>query len=526
MVNFTYSLREGYWEDFQLEDNDVEFLYNLLLERETPLTSGELVLALVNERLRLEKIALEHRRTSLGDIYQPKSVYQSSQTLVFPAFGWQPGKVISTRPGKNPDLGDFQVIQVAFEHGEQREFAANLSDHVLNEPPKISSDDKSLNEELILNEYGDSLVEYLEEELQTRSDFVRIAGKWFPRALLVDVNVGHLNLVEAVLDMAGGGPLPTSALIEQIGLASDVSAQLLEFSLDWALQKDQRFDEVGPAGKVLWFLHRLEPAEVLEPPIYLRYPGSDYDRSLLTKEMLDLERDLDDELSPIHSRQQQSDEVELRLIYPHWRSGTLPLASKVKHLFPTAYEAPRIRFTIVDGDTGESFPSWIVREKRYIFGLKNWYETRGLIPGSVIRVRRGKKPGEVILKTEHRRSSREWMRTILVGSDGGVVFAMLKQYVTSPFDDRMAIAIPDIDAVDQVWLRASRDHVPVERVVLNMIRELSKLNPQGHVHASELYAAINVVRRLPPGPILAILASQPNLTHLGDLHFRLTDQSL
>jgi hypothetical protein len=344
--------------------------------------------------------------------------------------------------------------------------------------------------------------------------------------LLVDVNVGHLNLVEAVLDMAGGGPLPTSALIEQICLASDVSAQLLEFSLDWALQKDQRFDEVGPAGKVLWFLHRLEPAEVLEPPIYLRYPGSDYDRSLLTKEMLDLERDLDDELSPIHSRQQQSDEVELRLIYPHWRSGTLPLASKVKHLFPTAYEAPRIRFTIVDGDTGESFPSWIVREKRYIFGLKNWYETRGLIPGSVIRVRRGKKPGEVILKTEHRRSSREWMRTILVGSDGGVVFAMLKQYVTSPFDDRMAIAIPDIDAVDQVWLRASRDHVPVERVVLNMIRELSKLNPQGHVHASELYAAINVVRRLPPGPILAILASQPNLTHLGDLHFRLTDQSL
>jgi hypothetical protein len=217
------------------------------------------------------------------------------------------------------------------------------------------------------------------------------------------------------------------------------------------------------------------------------------------------------------------DEAEIRLIYPHWRSGTLPLSTQVKHLFPTAYEAPRIRFMLVDGDTGESFPSWVVREKRYVYGLRNWYETRGLIPGSLIRVRRGKKPGEVILKTEHRRSNREWMRTVLVGSDGGIVFAMLKQYVASSFDDRMAIAIPDIEALDQVWARGSRDHQSLERVLMSMVRELSKLNPQGHVHASELYAAINIVRRVPPGPILVQLACQQGLVHLGDLHFRLAD---
>jgi hypothetical protein len=525
MVNLNYSLREGYWEDFQLEDEDVEFLYNLLLEKETPLNSQELVLALVDERLQREKAALDQRRTSLGDIYQPKGVYQPEQTLVFPALGWQPGEVIGARPGKNPDVGEFQVIQVRFEHGILREFASNLAEHVLNAPPQISTDDASLNKELILKEYGESLVEYLEEDIQTRSDFVRIAGKWFPRALLVDVNVGHLNLVEAVLDMAGGGPLPTAALIEQIGLTSDVPAQLLEFSLDWALQNDARFDEVGPSGKILWFLHRLEPAGVLEPPIYLRYPGAEYDRALLTKEMLDLERELDDELSPVQVRPQQLDEIEIRLIFPHWRAGTLPLASRVRHLVPTAYEAPRIQFTLVDGDTGESFPSWVVREKRYIYGLKSWYETRGLIPGSLIRVRRGKKPGEVILKTEHRRSNREWIRTVLVGSDGGVVFAMLKQYVTSPIDDRMAIAIPDIEALDQIWVRSSRD-TSVERIVLNMVRELSKLNPQGHVHASELYAAVNIIRRMPPGPILAALASQPSLVHLGDLHFRSTEQNI
>ena len=523
MVNLNYKLREDYWEDFRLENNDVEFLYNLLLEKETPLTTQELAKALAGERVRLEMQALDERRASAGDIYQPKGTYTVDQSLIFPAMNWRPGKVTAVRPGLNPDLGVFDVIQVAFEPGDHHEFAARLPTHVLNEATKSDILDPSLDAAVVFVDFGDMLVEYLEEELQTHPDFVRIAGNWFPRALLVDINLGHLNLVEAVLDMASGGPLPTSALIEQIGLSSDVNSQLLEFSLDWALQADPRFDEVGPAGKVLWFLHRLEPSEVLEPPVFLRYPGIEYDRAVLTKQMLELERELDDELSPLQTRAVQQDEVEVRLIYPHWRSGTLPLGSQVKHLFPTAYEAPRIRFMLVDGDTGESFPGWVVREKRYVFGLKAWYDSRGLIPGSLVRVRRGKKPGEVLLKTEHRRANREWMRTVLVGSDGGIVFAMLKQIALSSFDDRMVIAVPDVEALDQIWGRPPRDHQTLEQVLLNMIRELSKLNPQGHVHASELYAALNVVRRVPPAPILALLASLPGLVHLGDLHFRLAE---
>jgi hypothetical protein len=523
MVNFSFSLREGYWEDFQLNEDDVEFLYSFLLDKEIPLPTLELAKALVGERIRREKIVLAERQASLGDIYQPKGNFQVDQNLVFPVFNWQAGKVIGARPGNNPDLGKFDVIQVAFETGGQREFAANLPNHILNDSPTTISEDVSLDPQAVLQDHSESLVEYLDDELNQHQDFVRIAGNWFPRALLVDVNVGHMNLVEAVLEMAEGGPLPTEQLIEQIGLSSNVNSKLLEFSMDWALQSDARFDEVGPAGEVLWFLNRLEPPEVLEPPAFLRYPGIEYDRSLLTKPMLELERDLDDELSPVQVRTPQTEEAEIRIIYPHLRSGTLPLASRARHLFPTAYEAPRIRFTMVDGDSGETFPCWVVREKRYIYGLKHWYQTRGIIPGSLVRVRRGKKPGEVIIKTENRRSSREWMRTVLVGSDGGVVFAMLKQFVTSPFDDRMAIAIPDQEALDQVWQRSGREHQTLERSVNNMVRELSKLNPQGHVHASELYAALNIIRRVPPGPVLALLASQPGMVHLGDLHFRIAE---
>ncbi len=523
MVMVNYTVGEEYWENFELQDEDIEFLYNYLLELETPLTPRELVAALVRERIRQEKLAIEQQRSSGGDLYQPKGTYSADQNLVFPALNWQRGKVLAVRPGKNPDVGEFQVIQVALESGDQREFAAQLDNHLLNEPVRVAENNVYLDADYVLDEYADILVDYLEGELGSKADFVRIAGRWFPRALLIDVNAGHLNLAEAVLDMAGGGPLPTTALIEQIELSRDVNPNLVEFSLDLALQEDPRFDEVGPAGDVLWFLHRLEPPEVREPPIYLRYSGIDYDRSTLSTEMLALERALDDELSPLQSPLENPESVEVPLIFPHWRSGTLPLSARVRHLFPTAYEAPRIRFMLVDGETGDKFPGWVVREKRYVFGLKEWYAEHSLMPGSIIHVQRGQKPGEVIIRTDNRRSSREWIRTVLVGSDGGIVFAMLKQIVTAAFDERMAVAIPDADAVDQVWTQMQKDRPPFERVVVNMVRELAKLNPQSHVHASELYAAINVVRRCPPGPLLALLASRPWFVHVGDLHFRFND---
>jgi hypothetical protein len=523
MSNIIFSLPESYWEEFKLQEKDIEFLYNLLLERETPLPTRTLVQELVNERITREKEAIQHNRAALGEIYQPKGTYQVDQSLVFPAFNWQPARVLANRPGQNPEIGEFQVIQVAFENGDKREFASSLADHALNQPPKIDDGDVSLDKNIVIEDFGELLVDILDEELEQIEDFVRIAGNWYPRALLVDVGLGHLNLAEAVLDMSGGGPLSTAQLLEQIELTSDVNPSLLEFSLDHALEMDGRFDEVGPAGKILWYLNRLEPAEVLEPPIYLRYPGIEYDRHVLTKAMQDMERTLDDELSPVQVKVPPGDEADVCLIYPHWRAGTLPLSSRLRHLFPTAYEAPRIRFLLVDGDTGESFPGWVVREKRYVYGLKKWYETRGIMPGSLVHVQRSKKAGEVILKIAHRRANREWMRTVLVGSDGGIVFAMLKQYVTAPFDDRMAIAIPHVEAIDPIWVHPNRDNHPLDRLVAQMVRDLAKLSPQGHVHISELYAAINVMRRCPPGPILAVLASNPTFTHVGDLHFRMAD---
>jgi hypothetical protein len=520
MVMVSLSLREDYWETFELQEEDVEFLYNHLLEHETPLTSQELVEALVRERIRREIEAIEKQRSAAGEIYLPRATYSLGQRLVFPAFGWKQGEVVGLRPGNNPDYPGLQVIKVRFEDNEEREFASGVEDHPLNNPLPVTQDEEMFDYRAVVQAYGEQLAERVEDGLRAHKDFVRIAGRWFPRALLVEINQGHLNLAEAVLDMAGGGPLATSALLEQIELSTIANPKLVEFSLDLALEEDPRFDEVGPAGQVLWYLRRLEPEEVRETPLHLRYQEIEFDRALLNDDMLALERELDDELSLLESRGRQEDEVIVRLIYPHWRVGSLPLSSRLQHLFPTAYEAPRIRFILVDRGSGDQFPGWVVREKKYVVGLREWYQQHGLMPGSLVRVQRGKKPGEVLISVDKRRANREWIRTVLVGSDGGIVYAMLKQIVTAAYDERMAIVVPDVEALDQVWQRIQKERPPFERLVVNTVRELTKLNPQGHVHASELYSAINIVRRCPPAPLFALLASRPGFVHVGDLHFR------
>ena len=109
-----------------------------------------------------------------------------------------------------------------------------------------------------------------------------------------------------------------------------------------------------------------------------------------------------------------------------------------------------------------------------------------------------------------------------MGADGGVVFALLKQTVTAEINDRMAFALPALEAADQLWEPGAQKKRSFDKLVVNVMRELTKLNPQGHVHAQELYAAVNIMRRVPFAPLIALLESRPDdFLHVGDLHYRL-----
>jgi hypothetical protein len=515
------------WTKFEVSDSDLEFIYNLLMDREIPLTTQEMALALVEQRLRRLEWEASQVEKPERLMYVPSGEYVSGQELVFPALGRIIGKVVGVRPGENPELGPFGVIQVDFGQGGQtRLFAACLAKHGLNEQAQAPIETGVVDTpEDILAKHGRHIESRLEAQLAQKEDIVRIAGRWFPRALLAEINAGHLNLAEAVLDVAGGGPLPTTALLEHVELPPTVDPLLGAFSLDYALQEDERFDEVGPAGKVLWFLRRLEPPEVLYTPPRLVYTEVAHKRATMSVDLLRLERELDDEFSPLESSSLSEDEVVLSLLFPHWRVGSLPLTSRLRPLFPTAYEAPHIRFVLVDGHSGERFPGWVVRKERYVWGLEEWYRRYDVPAGGLIKVRRGDQPGEVVVSTLDRHRRNEWIRTVSISEGTQIGFTMLKQPLGTSYDDRMVVGLVDPAVLDEAWLRGDQRRMSVDRLVAFTFRELARLNPQSAVHAQVLYSGVNVLRRLPPAPIFVELATRPYYSHVGDLYWRFDEDA-
>jgi hypothetical protein len=521
-MSSAFSFPPDFWSNLQVNHKDLEALQAHLFEVETPLTASDLAPVLIANRIKSEQQSLEEKKRSAGRIYLPLEKFSPGDELVFPALKWRRGKVVSSRAGVNPQAGDFDVITVAMEDGAEQLFAAGLAQHALNQESGGEPGIGTAAVEEILEEHGEAIAAKLEAALGGDPALVRIGWTWFPRGLLVDISEGQLNLAEAVLDLAQGEPEPTSALLKDVELPAGINPKLAEFSLNNALQNDPRFDEVGPAGQVQWCLRRLEPDGVREVPTFLRYVKIEHDAALLDEPMRKLEAQLDDELSegPAETAERKElKEVTISLIYPHLRAGTLPMSQRTRALFPTAYESPRVRFTLVDARSGIKMPAWVVREQGYVFGLREWYKSHQLMPGSLVTVRRGQKPGEVIVEARTQRSSKDWVRTLIVGADGGLVFAMLKQPITAEFNDRMAIYVADFHALDPFWEKAQ----PFEEQVVSVMRELTKVNPQGHVHAQELYAAINLLHRVPPEPLLALLASRPRFVHVGDLHYRLDE---
>lgn len=508
------------WEDFHLIDSDIEFIYTYLLEKEIPLPAADLLEAVVEKRILDEKEKILKKTRGKGKIYLPKDSYEVNEELVFPGFDWKNGKVLEIREGFNPEFESFKVMKVKFEDGDIKEIASELSDHTLNTPVDLIGDDPAFDKEQILAEHGKDFLERIEKALAQSEDLVQIAGAWFPRALLVDINNGYLNLIEAILEEAQGGPMTTPDLMAQIELNTSENQKLTEFSVNLALQEDDRFDEVGPSGEVLWYLHAMEPQDVQQTPLFLKYSEIKTDDTQIEQYLALFEGIIADELEP-QEPSNLEDSVTISLLYPHWRAGTLPLSNRVKHIFPTAIESPRIRFNFRDEETDDVFNGWVVRKQRYIYGLKDWYARNGLISGSLITISRSETPGEILIRSEKSRQNKEWMKTVLVGTDKGIVFAMLKHPVEADFNERMTIAVPDVAALDTVW--KDREKLNPEKIFLQIARELAKLNPQGHIHAQEMYAAVNVIFRSPPSPILQFLLNSPAIQHLGDLYFHLKE---
>jgi hypothetical protein len=507
-----------YWGSrFTLSGDDRELLLNLFVEDEQPRSSDELAQALIRHRIEREEAAIRRKQQAQGSLYQPKRAFQVDEQVVFPALDFAVGRVAAVRPGHNPDVPvPFKVIQVNLEGGGIREFAAEFAgQHRLNDDTVLlSPTDEVVPPEEIYTRYKDTFVPHLRTLLHASPEFVWLAGKWFPRSLLVQINEGQLNIAEAILDMNGGGPLPTEAFLPELGLPAEVTRALQIFSLNYALYSDERFDEVGPAGEVLWFLNRLEPVNVIKIPAWLKYAPPDVQPVALTPDLVRVVQLIDDELSQLPPPDEPVGEVTFTLTYPHRRGGTVPLSPTIANLFPSG-RTHRIRFQFEDARSGKRWPGWVVRERNYAFGLDAWYNANDVPAGAYIELRRGSEPGVVVVSLQGNRVRREWVR-VAIPKDGRLTFEMLKRPISCDYDEQMIVFVDDPLSIDKVWQQINDRGASMPDVLEQLLPELAKLSPQGNVHARTLYAAINLIKRTPPGPLFAALITQSKFRAMGD----------
>lgn len=516
-----------YWTtSFKVTRADVEALFAHFLENETPLTTRELALSLIRHRLAAEEDRLR-KQISRGEIFQPRMTYEVGQEIVFPAFGFTMGKVVAERAGQNHEYGDFTVIEVEFEDSKRHEFASGLT-----APHKLNYDETGgtfqlnlpkIDPESIYENYGEPISDELEARLVDEEDAVFMGGRWFLQSLLAEANVGHLNLAEAVLDLNEGGPLTTAVIMQEIEFAPELPEALRSFSLNMALSQDERFDNVGTAGQVQWYLRRLEPAEVVQIPPRLAYQPISYDHSALDDELRALELELADEWSPIEAPETRPTEANIVLIYPHRRVGTLPLNALVEAMFPVAEDSARMRLTLVDGQAGEEFSGWVMRDGKYVFGLADFYRRHRLPIGATLSLRATDDPTRFVLNFGAHRPRTEYIR-LAVPENGRLRFESFKRSIGAVYDELMILGAEDIDGVDDVWAQTRNRRHSLVDVMTDLVPALAKLFPQNAVHAKTLYSAVNVVRRCPPGPIFAALMTRSEFQRVGGPYWRLSSE--
>jgi hypothetical protein len=494
---------ETFWrEDFAVDDDDINHLYNLFLEDESPRAVQELTLALIQGRCDREDASIQ-RELARGTMYQPRGTYSPDEQIVFPALDFAVGSVVDEREGHNPEYGDFRVIRVRLEGDErEREFAAQLQQpHRLNLTPE--AENHLLSKEELYQRYGSVVQQRLLDRLSAGEEFVHSDDRWLPQIALVEVHVGHRNIAEAVLDI-NGCPMSPEALLQELDLSTDADLSTQLFSLNYALSRDDRFDDVGYEGQVLWHLQRLEPPEVIYPPRRLLYTPQPYDRGGLIEDLLQLEREIDDECTALIAPPALiEDSVIVTLNYPHRRVGSLPLMVRTRPFFPRGGTQHTL-ITFVDRSTGKEMPGWVVHQYDYVYGLGEWYEAHGIPVGGYVKLERTGDPLVVGLDYLPQRMKREWVRVANV-DDGRLVFKIQKVPISCGYDELMIVGEADASRVDELWVQVEEEGRPIFDVLCEVFPELAKLSPQGTVHAKTLYSAVNIVLRCPPGPIFAAL---------------------
>jgi hypothetical protein len=239
--------------------------------------------------------------------------------------------------------------------------------------------------------------------------------------------------------------------------------------------------------------------------------------------MLLIEREIDDEGSgeEVFGPGQQIYRASLTLTYPHWRWGTLPLTVQTRGLFPqaTTHHSPVV---LVDGQTGDRMQGWVVHGAGFVYGLQEWYERYRLLAGAYIDLERTRDPRIINISFRSQRLQPQWTRIAAV-KGGKLVFQLRKGSIGWEYDELLVMGEDNREALDGLAARTEEADEGLLAIMRRIVPELTKLSPQGTVHSKTVYSGVNVLKRVAPGPVFALLAKEPSFVPMGGGYWAFDD---
>lgn len=509
----TLTLR--YWHNFRLTDGELEYLSELLLEEESPLTAEALAVRLMEKRVREEETVWEERR-SKGVIYQPREAYAKGERLVFSALGDAVGTVVGVRSGRNPEYGPFEVIEVRIEGEEEtREFASSLSHpHSLNfiamdEDRDLELDDMAALSQRLFEKYGHYVAPVLLARMRESPAFVNYGEEWFLRGFLLPVEEGHLNLAEAVMDLAGGF-CAVEDILQVLEFPKGSSRAVQIFSLNYALLTDEqgRFEFAGTKDRTEWRLPRVAELKALA---FERGP-KDISLDHVLDEVVEIVRD-GLEVTETGGVVERWSHV---LTFYDWYWGHLPYDKGASELFvgPLFKDQRCARLQFLCPDSGEIFPVILYypgnRELGWLGSseLRNFFEVRGLVPGATILIQRtASSDSEGLYQITYYPAPAAKLEMLDYEESGQPVFRRMN--VRCELEEEMSLprsrftALETLKLLDQDERRVTSSLLTAgfQRVAEKLLKGLGIVYRAGF---PDLFVATNIERPLPETTLRAI----------------------
>ena len=532
-------LDEHYWrEQFQVTEDDVDFLHDLIGQENSPRNIDNLVYHLVLRRCGLSPrddplLSLLAELPIEVDIYQPLNDYRLGQEVFFAnlncerTFGpnlecawWKEGEPhcrrIGTVIGKLPKApvasSSFLqgAMQVRFAQcGREKAFACDLDPRdpyarSIQITPKLTSI-QGLGV-AIIHDFGKHIKDKLVPALECDPRFTRFGDEWFLTQL-------KSQEVERLVEEASEQLLRIPAPVEAADVLDAVLDQVAKtsttvFEVNRAIERTGKFRKVGKRDKARWV-----PDTVIWPPPpgkpkQMRIPPVRSEIQIGTRQLpRDLQQVLDtieDELQEPVGAYRRVSQVEFAITVSHRFHGTLPLTQRTRGIFPPGdADAP---VTFIDARSNEHISGGFSPKDKYAWGLAEWYDNYGIPAGGKIRLERTEVEGEIKIDYVPNREGKTYrIRVVSYDQRTGQLTAKTRKHTP------LCEVDPDLLMHGTIFEDPKAMEKEATMSIFDVLcRVFPILASDGEsIHYKTLFSAVNYIRRCSPYTVFTELSLRP-----------------